>query len=107
MITCQARNDQGGSRSGNQMGNHSDSQRGDQSGNQGRSGIRAGIPLTMTPVERALVRLLTAGYVLHDAAPVLGLSVGEARALLNELQGRAGVPSETRLIVLAVLNAWV
>ena len=39
--------------------------------------------------------------------PSLGLSCRRARALLDEFQGRGGVSSETRLIVLAVLNAWV
>ena len=63
--------------------------------------------MLMTPLERALLRLLAAGYPLSDAASSLGLSVGEARTLLDDIQGRAGVSSETRLIVLAVLNAWV
>ena len=79
MMTCQARDE--GSRGGNRM--------------------------AMTPLERALVRLLAAGYPLSEAAPSLGLSPGEARALLDDIQGRAGVSSETRLIALAVLNAWV
>jgi len=59
------------------------------------------------PVERALLRLLVSGYALGEAAPSLGLSPLEARVLLGELQRRVGVSSETRLIVLAVLNAWV
>ncbi len=61
----------------------------------------------LTPVERALLRLMVSGYALEEAAPSLGLSLPEARALLEGLQQRCGVSSFTRLIVLAVLNAWV
>lgn len=89
MITCQAQTD-GGRGEGRQ-------------GERSRGGER----MLMTPLERALLRLLAAGYALSEAAPSLGLSPAEARALLDDIQGRAGVGSETRLIVLAVLNAWV
>ena len=88
MITCQARNEQS-------------------RGGLDRGGMWNGTQMLMTPLERALVRLLATGYRLEEAASSLGLSAGEARALLDEIQGRAGVPNETRLIVLAVLNAWV
>ena len=105
MITCQAWDERSRNWSQSQGGDHG--QGGGHSQGGMRDGMRAAAALPMSPLERALVRLLTAGYLLHDAAPALGLSVGEARLLLDELQGRVGVPNETRLIVLAVLNAWV
>lgn len=64
-------------------------------------------PMLLTSLERALLRLLVAGYTLEEAAPAVGLSLPEARVLLEDLKGRCGVSTFTRLIVLAVLNAWV
>ncbi len=61
----------------------------------------------LTPQERALLRLLISGHPLSDAARALGLSASEAEALLEALRARHGASSVTRLLVLAVLNAWV
>lgn len=66
---------------------------------------RAAMPLTTA--ERALLRLLVSGRPLAEAAPALGLSLGDAERLLARLQSRCGICSVTRLLVLAVLNAWV
>ncbi len=63
--------------------------------------------VALTTTERALMRLLVAGRPLAEAAPALGLSVGDAERLLARLQSRCGVSGVTRLLVLAVLNAWV
>lgn len=63
--------------------------------------------MLLTPLERALLRLLVSGYALEEAAPAVGLSLSEAKALLEELQRRCGVSGFNRLIVLAILNAWV
>ncbi len=63
--------------------------------------------LALTTTERALLRLLVAGYALEDAATALGLSLPDAERLLARLQSRCGVSGYTRLLVLAVLNAWV
>ena len=63
--------------------------------------------VSLTSLERALLRLLVSGYTMEDAAPALGLSLPESERLLTELQSRCGVTSFTRLVVLAVLNAWV
>ena len=65
------------------------------------------LPVPLTPLERALLRLLVSGYTLEEASPSLGLSLPEARRLLTALGERHGVSSDTRLIVLAVLNSWV
>ncbi len=72
---------------------------------RGRVRLTPGIPLA--PVEHALLRLLVSGHPLADAAPALGMSQGDAQRLLAALQTRCGVPSVTRLLVLAVLNVWV
>ncbi len=61
----------------------------------------------LTSRERALLRLLVSGQRLEDAAPALGLPLPEAEALLEDLRARHGASSATRLLVLAVLNAWV
>ncbi len=61
----------------------------------------------LTPRERALLRRLLSGHALSDAARALGLSASEAEALLQDLRARHGASSVTRLLVLAVLNAWV
>lgn len=61
----------------------------------------------MTPRERALLRLLVSGCALSEAASALGLAAGEAQTVLERLQLRAGATTPTRLLVLAVLNAWV
>ncbi len=63
--------------------------------------------VSLTTGERALLRLLVSGRPLEEAAPALGLSLPDAERLLTRLQSRCGVPSLTRLLVLAVLNAWV
>jgi DNA-binding CsgD family transcriptional regulator len=63
--------------------------------------------VSLTSVERALLRLLVSGYGLEDAAQAVGLSAAEARALLAALQARLGVTSDTRLLALALLQAWV
>jgi DNA-binding NarL/FixJ family response regulator len=63
--------------------------------------------VSLTSLERALLRLLVSGYTMEDAAPALGLSLTESERILAELQSRCGVTSFTRLVVLAVLNAWV
>lgn len=63
--------------------------------------------LLLTPAERALLRLLVSGCSLEEASASLGLSPSEAYAAMKNLQTRCGVSSFTRLIVLAILNAWV
>lgn len=63
--------------------------------------------VSLTVLERALLRLLVSGYTLEAAAPALGLPLHESERLLVDLQKRCGVSSFTRLVVLAVLNAWV
>lgn len=63
--------------------------------------------VSLTAVERALLRLLVAGRPLEEAAPALGLSQGDAGRLLAALQARCGASSFTRLLVRAVLNVWV
>ena len=63
--------------------------------------------MPLTPLERALLRLLVSGYPLEKASPSLGLSLPDGQKLLTSLQERCGVSSFNRLIVLAVLNAWV
>lgn len=72
----------------------------------GRGGARL-TAVSLTTTERALLRLLVSGRPLEEAAPALGLSLGDAERLLAALQSRCGVSSLTRLLVLAVLNAWV
>lgn len=72
---------------------------------EGRAPLAAEVSLTV--VERALLRLLVAGRPLEEAAPALGLSLGDAGRLLAALQARCGAPSFTRLLVRAVLNVWV
>jgi len=63
--------------------------------------------LLLAPAERALLRLMVAGYSLEEASSALGLSPPEARSTLKVLQVRCGVSNFTRLIVLAILKAWV
>ena len=63
--------------------------------------------VALTPLERALLRLLVSGRTLEETAPALGLPLPDALRLLTALQSRFGVSSATRLLVLAVLNAWV
>ncbi|MGI4790753.1 MAG: hypothetical protein ACRYFS_18130 [Janthinobacterium lividum] len=65
------------------------------------------LPLTLTPLERALLRLLMTGYALEDAAPSVGLSLSEAGELLQTLQSRCGISGTTRLLAVAILRAWV
>ena len=72
---------------------------------EGRARMTAKMALTTT--ERALLRLLVSGRPLEEAASALGLSLGDAERLLAQLQSRCGVSGLTRLLVLAVLNAWV
>jgi len=62
---------------------------------------------TLTPRQRALLRRLLSGHALSDAAGALGMSPPEAEALLEDLPARHGASTVTRLLVLAVLNAWV
>lgn len=73
----------------------------------GKRGARLTPGVPLSPVEHALLRLLVSGRPLAEAAPALGLSLGEAERLLAALQSRCGVASATRLLVLAVLNVWV
>lgn len=61
----------------------------------------------LTGAERALLRLLVSGWPVAEAAPALGLPVGDAERLLAALQARCGASSFTRLLALAVLNVWV
>jgi DNA-binding CsgD family transcriptional regulator len=61
----------------------------------------------LTPVERALLRLMVNGYTSEEASAALGMAPAEAHSTLKHLQTRCGVSNFTRLIVLAVLNAWV
>ncbi len=61
----------------------------------------------LSPLERALLRLLVAGRELRDAAPSVGVSPAEADAALEALQARAGVRSRSRLLALAILHFWV
>lgn len=68
------------------------------------AGLRAG---DLTGVERALLRLLVSGWAVAEAAPALGLPLGDAERLLAALQARCGASSFTRLLALAVLNVWV
>ena len=70
-------------------------------------GARMTAKISLTATERALMRLLVAGRPLAEAAPALGLSLGDAERLLGRLQSRCGASGVTRLLVLAVLNAWV
>ncbi len=63
--------------------------------------------VSLTTTERALLRLLVSGRPLGEAAPALGLPLLDAERLLAGLQSRYGVSGLTRLLVLAVLNAWV
>lgn len=72
---------------------------------KGRGRMTANVSLTT--MERALLRLLVSGRPLEEAAAALGLSVPDAERLLTRLQSRCGVSGVTRLVVLAVLNAWV
>ena len=65
------------------------------------------VSVSLTTTERALLRLLVSGRPLAEAAGALGLSLPDAERLLAGLQSRCGVSSLTRLLVLAVLNAWV
>lgn len=74
---------------------------------RGRERTRMTPQVSLTSLERALLRLLVSGHSLEEAAPSLGLSLPEAERLLDGLQSRCGVSSFTRLLVLAVLNAWV
>ena len=73
----------------------------------GKGKTRMTTTVSLTSLERALLRLLVSGYTPEEAAPALGLSLPESERLLAELQSRCGVTSFTRLVVLAVLNAWV
>ena len=73
----------------------------------GRGSARMTTTVPLTTTERALLRLLVSGRPLAEAARALGLPLPDAERLLAGLQGRCGVPSVTRLLVLAVLNAWV
>ena len=61
----------------------------------------------LTPTERALLRLMVKGCTQEEASESLGLTPSEAYTTLNHLQTRCGVSNFTRLIVLAILNAWV
>jgi len=72
---------------------------------KGNTGPTPGVALT--PLERALLRLLVSGRTLEETAPALGLPLPDALRLLTALQSRFGVSSANRLLVLAVLNAWV
>lgn len=65
------------------------------------------IKLQLTPVERALMRLIVNGYTSEEASAALGMAPSEAYSTLKHLQTRCGVSSFTRLVVLAILNAWV
>ena len=61
----------------------------------------------LTPLERALLRLLVIGYSLEDAAHSIGLSPHAAHAALQKLQDRCGVSGLSRLLSLAILKSWV
>ncbi len=63
--------------------------------------------LQLTPVERALMRLMVNGYTSEEASAALGMAPPEAHSTLKHLQTRCGVSNFTRLVVLAILNAWV
>jgi len=63
--------------------------------------------LQLTPVERALLRLMVNGYTSEEASAVLGIAPHETYSTLTQLQTRCGVSNFTRLIILAILNAWV
>ena len=63
--------------------------------------------LQLTPVERALLRLMVNGYTSEEASAALGIAPLETYSTLKQLQIRCGVSNFTRLIVLAILNAWV
>ena len=58
-------------------------------------------------MERALLRLMVNGYTSEEASAALGIAPPEAHSTLQHLQDRCGVSNFTRLIVLAILNAWV
>ena len=73
----------------------------------GKGKARMTTTVSLTSLERALLRLLVSGYTMEEAAPALGLSLPDSERLLAKLQERCGVASFTRLVVLAVLNAWV
>jgi len=73
----------------------------------GRENGRMTPQVSLTSLERALLRLLVSGRTLEEAALPLGLPPADAERLLAGLQSRCGVSSLTRLLVLAVLNAWV
>ena len=69
---------------------------------------QAALPkMLLTPVERALLRLMVGGYSLSEASASLGLSQADAHSTITHLQARCGVSSLTRLIVVAILKAWV
>lgn len=74
---------------------------------KGKERTRLTPQVSLTSLERALLRLLVSGRPLEEAALSLGLPIPEAERLLSGLQSRCGVSSFTRLLVLAVLNAWV
>lgn len=61
----------------------------------------------LTPLERALLRLLALGYSLEDAALSVGLSHSDANTALEQLQDRCGVSCLSRLLSLAILKSWV
>ena len=63
--------------------------------------------LQLTPVERALLRLMVNGYTSEEASAALGIAPHETYLTLTQLQTRCGVSNFTRLIILAILNAWV
>ena len=63
--------------------------------------------MTLTSLERALLRLLVVGYDLDEAALSVGLSPANASAALQELQERCGVSCLSRLLALAILKSWV
>jgi len=68
---------------------------------------RPATKLQLTPVERALLRLMVNGYTSEEASAALGIAPHETYSTLTQLQTRCGVSNFTRLIVLAILNAWV
>lgn len=61
----------------------------------------------LTSQERALLRLLVSGYTLEEAAKALRVSLPDSECLMAALQSRCGISSFTRLLVLAILEAWV
>ena len=65
------------------------------------------MPITLTARERALLRLLVSGRTLEESAQALRLAQPEAEKLVAALQSRCGASSFTRLIVLAILKAWI